>query len=144
MHRKDCVRICVPLMHGGVRCSGSHRSSCGSGAIRHTKDTSALKKKKKKHIELSWSCVQDLLLIPQPFLTLWHWEECVEGGTDRWCGGWGGGCSLEIRSLSLYLESLLMTRISAPFSSLSRWLSAFRSTRACRKEKIKKETNKND
>lgn len=33
---------------------------------------------------------------------------------------------------SLYLESLLMTRISAPFSSFRRWLSARRSTRTWR------------
>lgn len=37
--------------------------------------------------------------------------------------------------LAAYLESLLMTRISAPFSSLRRWLSALRSTRTWMKTK---------
>lgn len=37
--------------------------------------------------------------------------------------------------LAVYLESLLMTRISAPFSSLRRWLSALRSTRTWMKTK---------
>lgn len=39
----------------------------------------------------------------------------MEGG-----GGGLGGCLF-------YLESLLMTRMSAPFSSFSLWLSAFKS-----------------
>lgn len=37
-------------------------------------------------------------------------------------------CCLSL-PLAIYLESLLMTRISAPFSSLRRWLSALKSTR---------------
>lgn len=44
-----------------------------------------------------------------------------EGGQasrSGWLGGWG---------VRIYLESLLMTRMSAPFSSFSLWLSAFKS-----------------
>ena len=70
-------------------------------------------------------------------------EECVTGGNkgeeegegnrEEEEGGGGGSLmslvpfALSSRSLLSYLESLLMTRISAPFSSFRRWLSAFRS-----------------
>lgn len=50
---------------------------------------------------------------------------CVRG-----IGGWGG---------LLYLESLLMTRMSAPFSSFSLWLSAFKSGSVCKERETERE-----
>lgn len=49
-----------------------------------------------------------------------HCHGGLGGAEDGAGGGWGGGCLF-------YLESLLMTRMSAPFSSFSLWLSAFKS-----------------
>lgn len=56
-----------------------------------------------------------------------------EGGQasrSGWLGGWG---------VRIYLESLLMTRMSAPFSSFSLWLSAFKSGSIWKGEMKKKQ-----
>lgn len=60
------------------------------------------------------------------FWQLWAPHRVAMGGGAEWGGvswrrGLGGGG---------HLESLLMTRMSAAFSSFSRWLSAFRSCSA--------------
>lgn len=46
--------------------------------------------------------------------------------TGEGLAGAGGGASRWV-GFRIYLESLLMTRMSAPFSSFSLWLSAFKS-----------------
>lgn len=86
------------------------------------------------------SAHEDLRFCSPP-LTLWHWEECMEEGgggmVDGWINEGGEGIPWKL-CLWTYLESLLMTRIRAPFSSFRRWLSALRSTRTWRnKEKLK-------
>lgn len=148
-----CVHVSVPLMHGRSRCvvpavgivavvaahvaavgasDQSHRpsccrSSCDKRNVRHTKATPAVlieasqsKSSCGVHVQRTFCCFS-------PALSLWHLEECVEAGRDGWMEG-GGFPALRV-SLPVYLESLLMTRISAPFSSLRRWLSALKSTR---------------
>ncbi len=60
-----------------------------------------------------------------PLSLLWLW---------RRMSGWSVSLSLSVSLLlvlSLYLESLLMTLMSAPFSSFSLWLSALRSPKTC-------------
>ncbi len=67
-------------------------------------------------------------------LALAHPLAPVEGGRDGWRDEVRGFPALLVCVSPRYLESLLMTRISAPFSSLRRWLSALRSTRTWRQK----------
>lgn len=108
--------IGLPVTNGHWKAHKSH-SSCSQRGITI---------QVKRWCSYTW----DILLLFSPSLSLWHREECVEGGRDGWIdGGRGFPASRVSLTLSGYLESLLMTRISAPFSSLRRWLSALRSTR---------------
>lgn len=64
-----------------------------------------------------------------------HWS--IRSRWKGWQRGYRNLRFLSILCSMYYFESLLMTRMSAPFSSFSRWLSDFRSVKTCLKMKDK-------
>lgn len=75
-------------------------------------------------------------LIPRLKCLLYFWQE--ERGGRAWWQGWQLAQGTPLRPASAqasYLESLLMTRMRAPFSSFSLWLSDFSSVKICSETK---------
>lgn len=156
-HEQECVYVSVSLMHccsfvrytgpgiaavGASGASGRHRyrHRCDAGLLAHKLGD---KNKNTRHQRRS-SCSQrgvdpGQICCVQVRGTFGRFPLLAPEGT---CGSRDGSMDDGWRKeqkegpfpapglhLAVYLESLLMTRISAPFSSFRRWLSALRSTR---------------
>lgn len=125
---------CVGVVY--YSCTHTHplrQDRQGSGQNAVHLNGARLKRKEKKKVMCS-------IILSFPFsltqLILWH---------RMW--GWGKGWIVSLRAsfyflfslsfvhlcvLIVYFESLLITRMSAPFSSFSLWLSTFKSPNTCK------------